>query len=268
MAENLDKSVKCQDIQSLAESRKTTLREMEIDLLGQGLIPRHYMRNIEAISREEQAQLLLSRVGVCGCGGLGLYVVNHLVRMGVGHITLWDPDVFSESNLNRQLWSNYNHLGVSKVEVCRQEAAKINPAVDITPLKSCWETNADDLLLEQDVVIDALDNISSRLRLAEKCGKNSIPLVHAAIGGWYGQITVIMPGDDTLFDIYGVNNGRGLEEELGTLSFAAAFAASIQAAEAVKLILGKESELRSKICMFDLLEPELVFLDKCNMNVT
>lgn len=268
MGEKEGKLVDWQEIRSTAASREITLRAMELDLLEQGMIPCHYMRNIEAISGEDQRKLLVSRTGVCGCGGLGLYVINHLARMGVGHITIWDPDIFSESNLNRQLWSNLTNLGKSKVEVCRSEMAKINPGVDIIGCRSYWEADADGILGEQDVIIDALDSIPSRLRLAETCNKKGIPLVHAAIGGWFGQVTVVMPGDAALSDIYGDNASSGVEKGLGTLSFTAAFAASMQAAEAIKIILGKDSRLRSQLCMFDLLEAEFIYLDKCNLSVT
>lgn len=252
----------------MAEARGITPREMEQELLHAGQIPLRYIRNMEAVSQEEQLLLLDAAIGVCGCGGLGLYVINHLARLGVGHITVWDSDVFSESNLNRQLWSDLENLGKSKAEVCRQLIRTINPAVEIEVIRSRWEESQGEKFRWQQVIVDALDDISSRLRLAEACEEMGLPLVHAAVGGWYGQVTVIMPGDPTMVDLYGGNLGKGLEEEQGTLSFTAAIAASVQASEAIKLVLGRDSELRRKICMIDLLEPEFIFMNKCNKSVT
>lgn len=263
-----EKQVKWQEIKSMADSRNTDPREIEISLLKEGSIPLHYVRNIKAISKEEQLQLLQTRVGVCGCGGLGLNIINHLARMGVGHITVWDPDIFSESNLNRQLWSNFPNLGESKVDVCLEEIAKINPAVTVTSIQSRWEDSAGDLFRQQNVIVDALDSIPARLDLADACAAAGVPLVHGAVGGWYGQLTVIMPGDRCLHDWYGKFVQQGIENVLGTLPFTAAVIASMQAAEAIKLLIGRESVLKDEFCLVDLLDLSLERIKKCNNDVT
>jgi len=223
----------------------------------EGLVPERYLRNLKAISANEQAQLLDARVGVCGCGGLGLYVVNYLARVGVGHITVWDPDVFHESNLNRQLLASYSTLGQKKVEVCRQYVQEINPEVVFTALPCLWEEGDPVIFKQQQVIVDALDNIPSRLALVEACGHATLPLVHGAVGGRYGQVTVIMPGDKTLNTLYSNADMEGIEKEQGTLSFTAAVIAGMQAAEVIKLLLKRESDLRREICMVDLLDMEL-----------
>ncbi len=248
------KQVRWQDILTLAEVQKLTPREIEKKHLEKGIVPLHYIRNINAISQAEQLKLLDAQVGVCGCGGLGMYIISHLARMGVGHISFWDPDIFSESNLNRQLFASYTNLGQSKVEVCRQFIQQINPAVSLTASQSRWEDADQSLLRRQQVLVDALDNIPSRLLLAQVGAREEIPLVHGAVGGWYGQITVIMPGDQSLQDLYGASVGEGLEKEQGTLPFTAAVVASLQAAEVIKLLLERESDLRDEICMVDLLD--------------
>ena len=225
-----------------------------MDHLQEDVIPERYLRNLNAISAAEQAQLLEARVGVCGCGGLGLNVINYLVRMGVGHITVWDPDVFNESNINRQLLANTKTLGLSKVEECRHYVRDINPDIKITALPCRWEESDPIIFNQQQVIVDALDNIPSRLALAGACERASLPMVHGAAGGWYGQVTVIMPGDKILETLYSDLERSGIEKEQGTLSFTAAIIAGMQAAETIKLLLNRESELCSEICMVDLLD--------------
>lgn len=255
------------DILALAKERGLTPLEIEKEHLAQGEVPLHYQRNYSTISPAEQLKLLDSRVGVCGCGGLGMNVINYLARLGVGHITVWDPDIFSENNLNRQLFSTFDSLGKSKVEVCRTFVQKINPAVSFTAIPAKWEESDADLIYQQQVMVDALDNIPSRLALAQVCEKANIPLVHAAVGGWYGQLTVIMPGDRILQEIYRSSDQQGIEKEQGTLSFTAAILAGMEAVETVKLLLGIESDVRHNLCLVDLLNMSLDMLPKCNTNV-
>ncbi|HOQ08993.1 MAG TPA: HesA/MoeB/ThiF family protein [Syntrophomonadaceae bacterium] len=256
------------DTLALAEKRKQNPLEIEKEHLARNVIPLHYQRNYTAISLSDQIKLLDSRVGVCGCGGLGMNVVNYLARLGVGHITVWDPDIFSENNLNRQLFSCYDNLGKSKVEVCRNFIQKINPAVCLTAIPAKWEESDASVIGRQQVMVDALDNIPSRLALASTCEKFNIPLVHAAVGGWYGQLTVVMPGDQILQEIYqNAEQQQGIEKEQGTLPFTAAVLACLEAAETVKLLLDMESDLRSNLCLVDLLNMSLDMLPKCNLDV-
>ena len=91
-----------------------------------------YSRNVPAISAEEQAALAEKRVLIAGCGGLGGNLLEHLARLGVGHITAVDGDVFEASNLNRQLLSTPALLGYGKAAAARQRAGQVNPAVSVT----------------------------------------------------------------------------------------------------------------------------------------
>lgn len=263
----MTKWLELKDTLVLAEKRGQTPREIEKEHLVQGVVPLHYQRNHNAISPSDQIKLLDSRVGVCGCGGLGLNVVNYLARLGVGHITVWDPDIFSEGNLNRQLFSSFENLGKSKVEVCRAFIQQINPAVCLTAIPAKWEESDAEIIYRQQVMVDALDNIPSRLTLARVCEEGNIPLIHGAVGGWYGQLTVVMPGDRILQEIYQSPEQQGIEEEQGTLPFTAAVLAGLEAAEAVKLLLDMESDLRSNLCLVDLLNMSFDMLPKCNTGV-
>lgn len=260
-----DRLLTWQDTLVLAGEQGVAPLEIEKSRLKAGVIPLHYSRNFNAISPAEQIKLLEARVGVCGCGGLGLYVIHHLARMGVGHISIWDPDVFSESNLNRQLWAGNSNLGQSKAEVAGRFVQAINPAISVTAIPQRWEESDPALIRQQQVMVDALDNIPARLALASACSEAGIPLVHGAVGGWYGQLTVLMPGDHSLQDLYRDSARPGIEEEQGTLAFTAAVIASLESAEVIKLLLNRESDLRDEICMVDLLD---MSMERFRKNVT
>lgn len=233
-----------------------SLRDVEDAALRAGILPLRYLRNRNTIGIGQQLRLLRSRVAVIGCGGLGGHVIEALARLGVGSITAVDPDVFEESNLNRQVFSSINVLGRNKAEVAAERVAEINPAVACVPVASAWTKSGGNALIQgHDVVVDALDRISVRLELALSCGGMGIPLVHGGIGGWYGQVTTQMPGEDSLQKIYGVGKSdRGIEAELGNPPFVPAVVAGIEAAEVCKLLLHEGAVLRGRLLLIDLLD--------------
>ena len=211
-----------------------------------------YSRNHTAITPDEQTKLSEGHVLIAGCGGLGGYIIELLTRIGVGHLTVVDGDVFCESNLNRQLLSTTETLGKSKAEAAVERMASVNPLVSGTAVcKYLTEENADSLLAGQDVAVDALDNGESRALLLAAARRANIPLVHGAIAGWYGRVSVIYPGDATSALMQ--TAGRGLEQQTGNLSFTASSVASIQAAETVKCLLSKGQVCRNRTIELDLL---------------
>jgi molybdopterin/thiamine biosynthesis adenylyltransferase len=240
--------------QQAADRFHLSLRQVEQRALELDLLPLRYRRNPDGGSVWQQLRLFRSRVAVVGCGGLGGYVVEQLCRLGVGTVAVFDPDVFEESNLNRQLLSSVATLGAAKVEAARERAERINPAVELVAVKTAVSrANGTGLLRGYQVVVDALDSIPARLELGEICGEIGSPLVHGSIGGWYGQVTVQLPGRDNLRRIYGVNHGeRGAEEKLGTPSFTPAVVAGIETAEVTRLLLGAEAPLRDRVLHIDL----------------
>ncbi len=218
-----------------------------------------YARNFDAINNAEQLVLADKTVFVAGCGGLGGYVVEYLGRLGVGRLVVADPDLFEVSNLNRQLLSSHMNLGKPKVLAAKQRVQAINPLVrvDIHQVK-ITNANALSLISDTDVVVDALDNIPSRLVLQEACKEAGMPLVHGAIAGWCGQVCVVMPGQDLLDKIYpDAQVWQGDEAQSGSLSFSAGLVAALQAAEVVKLLLGKGA-VRPTLVLIDLLRNEII----------
>jgi molybdopterin-synthase adenylyltransferase len=216
-----------------------------------------YIRNEHMLSREENQRLGSFRVAVAGCGGLGGYAIEMLARLGIGHITAIDGDVFEASNLNRQLLSNPGNMGLSKAEAAKERVLAINPDVTVYAAHAMiTEGNADSLLQGHDVIIDALDSINSRRILAGAARNLGIPMVFGAIAGWYAQVSTIFPGDDTLDIIYPEGTGKGAESHLGNPAFTPALAASLQVAETLKVLLKKEGILRNKMLIIDILNHE------------
>ena len=213
-----------------------------------------YLLNSLAISPEEQELLVGCRALVVGCGGLGGFVLEYLGRLGVGNLRAVDPDTFSEGNLNRQLLSSSLNLGRPKALAAAQRMQAVNPLALVEGVQAyLTEENAAQLLEGCQVALDCLDSIPARRTLQHACARAGVPLVHGAIGGWLGQVCVILPGERLLDQIYpDASAEHGEEYEQGALAFTAGMTAAAQAAEAVKLLLGKPS-LRGELLVLDLL---------------
>ncbi len=241
-----------------AERFQLTLAQIEKRVLEAGIMPKRYQRNQTTITVQDQLALFKSHVAIVGCGGLGCYVVEELARIGVGTITVVDPDFFEEHNLNRQLFSTLTTLGVAKVEVATCRVADINPAVTVFPLQERFSTkNGQTLLRGAAVAVDALDGIAAKLELAATCNQLDIPLVFGTIAGWYGYVSSQYEGDDVVSRMYhGHKNGAGIELHQGNLACTAATVASLEVAEICKIILGKGKMLHGRTLAIDLLGME------------
>lgn len=212
-----------------------------------------YARNIPALTRAECEVLRQKRILVVGCGGLGGHIIDQLARIGVGFLRVVDGDVFEASNLNRQLLSSVPLLGVSKAKAAADHIARVNPDVAVEAAEAFLsESNAESLLENCDIVMDALDNIPSRRILAAACEKANIPYIYGAIQGWVAQAAISMPEDQLIDKLY--------PEEVeitdkSVLSFTPALCASMQTALCVKWLLGRSVETGT-IYYFDLLNQE------------
>lgn len=222
-----------------------------------------YDRNIGTITIEEQALLKEKSVCVIGCGGLGGGVIETLVRIGVGHVTAVDGDVFDESNLNRQVLSNENNMGMPKAMEAAAQMQQINSDVKITPVQELLtEDNADGIIKEHDAVVDALDNVHTRLILEQACERAGIPLIHGAIGGWSGQVGVVMPGSRIMEQLYDDSiKSESSGDRPTNPPFTPAVIAAMEAAETVKVLLGRDEFLRNRLLMIDLLDHEYEIID-------
>jgi molybdopterin-synthase adenylyltransferase len=240
-----------------------SFREVEMAALAAEIVPARYLRNRNTLSLEDQMLLLKSHVAIIGCGGLGGYAIEMLARLGIGKMTVIDPDTFEEHNLNRQILCTINVLGMPKVEVALARIREINPAVEVITLRAAFSKDQGPGMLKGvQVVVDGLDSIPTRIHLAQVCNAMGIHLIHGSIGGWYGQITTQMPGQHTVQEIFHDYSGEdGIEKILGNPSFSPALIASLQAAEACKVLLGTGHCLTRRMLFFNMLDMEMETLE-------
>lgn len=216
-----------------------------------------FSRNFPALSHDEQQLLQDSHVLVLGCGGLGGFITENLVRLGVGHICAADGDCFEPGNLNRQILATSESMGKNKALAARERALSINPAVNFRAEPEFFTAeNADELLQGADLVLDALDNIPARLLLEQKCAERGLSIVHGAVSGWLAQVAVVPPGSGVLTRLY---SGAASPQDKSCLAFAPAFCAALQCAEAVKLLCRPQSDLEGRLLTADLQSMEINF---------
>jgi molybdopterin/thiamine biosynthesis adenylyltransferase len=226
----------------------------QLEALRKGIIPLRYSKNLTALTIEEQERLCSSSVLVCGCGGLGGILMQLLARAGVGSLRIVDGDTFAPSNLNRQLLSDTRGLSRPKVQVAAETLQAVNPLVEVDAIRqTLGEANAELLVRGVDLVVDALDNIESRLYLAAAARHLMVPFIHGAVAGWWGQVSTFLPTSlHDLTNIYGAKRSRDpAEQELGVLGPAAAIIGSLQALEAVRILCGRLPVYSELLLYFD-----------------
>jgi molybdopterin/thiamine biosynthesis adenylyltransferase len=247
-----------QRARQMAEATNTSLGRLYSRAAAVGVFPERFLRNAKALSAEDQARLLNSRVAVVGLGGLGGTVVEVLARIGIGAMVLIDGDRFEENNLNRQLISTVDALGALKAAAAARRVQAVNPAVELTVREEFFtEENAADFLQGADLVVDCLDSITTRFKLESAARAAGVPMVSAAVAGAAGHVTTVFPQDPGLERIYGEpgeSAQKGSETELGCLPQAVVLLAAMEASEAIKVLLGRENLLRNRLLLVDLFE--------------
>lgn len=212
-----------------------------------------YARNIPALTEAECLALRQKRVLVVGCGGLGGHIIDQLARIGVGSLRVVDGDVFEETNLNRQLLSSVPLLGTAKAKAAEAHIRRINPDISVEAVEAFLTAeNANQLVSNCDIVLDALDNIPSRKILAAACAEAGIPYVYGAIQGWVAQAGISMPGDGLIEKLF---PDDVVIRDKSVLSFTPALCASVQVSLCVKLLTGRPVETGT-VFYFDLLNLE------------
>jgi len=223
-------------------------REVEIWACRNGICPSRYERSVGTLGLEGQAKLLDSSVLLAGCGGLGGLIAELLARAGIGKITLIDGDKFDDNNLNRQLVCTEENIGAYKAETTKERIKSINGAVEVISHSTLLSReNAAKLLRDIDLAIDALDNMSARKALLEACRQKGIPLVHGAIGGFWGQAMLIFPESRAPWELMEIETERGVEMETGNPPFTPAFIAAVEATEAIKYLAGVAAPLEDML---------------------
>ena len=203
-----------------------------------GHIPVRYRYNEGTLGCVGQQRLLEATVMIVGLGGLGGYVLEQLARCGLGKVVAVDPDRFEVANLNRQLLADDTSIGLPKLETARKRGAVVNRGVEFIGHEMKVEDLPDAAYDGVELIFDCLDQVPSRLHLEEAGTRLNIPIVHGAIGGWYGQVALVAPASGMLTALYGTREA-GIEKNLGNPPFTPAVIASLMVSEGVKVLLGK-----------------------------
>ena len=223
-----------------------------------------YERNGTLFTPAELSLIRQKSVCVIGCGGLGGFVINALARFGVGRLVIVDGDVFGLSNLNRQLFATEKTLGQNKALVCRDELAKINSDVSVLAFdQMLTESNAASILKGHDLIMDCLDNPDTRL-LLERCALElGITVIHAAVSGFWGQVSTVLPGDNTLQGLYSHWNVEKMEaqRELGNPVFTVQAVSAIQCSEALKYLAHQNEVANKTLVYIDMLSNSIETID-------
>lgn len=134
---------------------------------------------LELLIGDNIQKLKNANILVFGVGGVGGFVVEGLIRSGIGHITIVDNDEVSLTNLNRQIIATRDTIGKKKVQVMKERILSINPDCDVQTLEMFYlPETADQIdLTKYDYVIDAIDTITAKIELAVRCEKLNVPLI-------------------------------------------------------------------------------------------
>ena len=205
---------------------------------------------------EGQQKLLAANVLIVGAGGLGSPASIYLAASGVGNITIYDNDVVDLSNLQRQITHHTPDIGTDKVISTRQTLNRLNPDIKIRTVKQRLE--GEQLELEvtlADVVLDCSDNFSTRFAVNKACVKHQTPLVSGAAIRFEGQVTVFTPGknDSPCYNCLYNSDGEELQNcaTNGVIAPITGIVGSIQALEAMKLIMDIGETLTGRLLLLD-----------------
>ena len=217
---------------------------------------RHIM--LPEVGELGQGKLLDAKVLFLGAGGLGSPSSLYLAAAGVGTIGMVDDDLVDESNLQRQVLHNMERLGMPKVESARQTLQALNPDVKVVAHQTRLDSaNIMDIVAGYDLVVDGADNFPTRYLLNDAALKLGKPVIHASIFRFEGQLTTFLPFDGPCYRcLYPDPPPPGMApscQEAGVLGVLPGIIGTLQANEALKLILGAGQSLSGRLMVFDAL---------------
>jgi len=227
------------------------------------LVPQRYSRQVlfSGLGEEGQARIINSRAVVVGCGALGAMQASLLARAGVGTLRIIDRDFVEESNLQRQILFDEQDVRdmLPKAAAAEKKLRVVNSLVNVEGIVD--EVNAstvDRLLGGFDLIMDASDNFDVRFLINEYAVKNKVPWVYGACVGSYGLTFPIMPGESAcLRCVFESAPPPGVSpscDTAGVIGPIVGAIASIQVAEALKLLSGARDRVRRKITTIDMWE--------------
>ncbi len=214
---------------------------------------------IPEVGMEGQRKLKAARVLAIGAGGLGAPIALYLAAAGVGTLGIVDFDVVDFTNLQRQVIHGTSDVGRSKLASAEETIREINPNVRVVPYAAKLSSeNALEIFRDYDLVVDGTDNFPTRYLVNDACVLSGIPNVYASIFRFEGQASVLALPDGPCYRCwYPEPPPPGLVPscaEGGVLGVLPGIMGTLQAMEAIKLILGIGQPLKNRVLLFDALQ--------------
>ena len=208
---------------------------------------------------EGQQKIMDATVLIVGMGGLGSPTALYLAAAGVGHLIIADFDQVELSNLQRQIIHQTKDIGDDKVNSAKNKLTELNPNIKITIANELIHTgNLPDLIKGVDIVLDGTDNFESRFEINQICVEHQKPLVSAAVVRFEGQVSVFkgyendQPCYQCLYSVEGEDNESCIDN--GVLAPVAGLVGTIQALQAIKVILQLGDQLSGSLLLVDALD--------------
>lgn len=207
---------------------------------------------------EGQQKLIDSTALIIGMGGLGSPSALYLAAAGVGHLIIADFDQVELSNLQRQIIHHTGDIGKDKVDSAKEKLLAINPNIQVDVVKQLSDDNLGSLINQADVILDGTDNFKSRFAINKASVENKKPLVSAAVIRFEGQLCVFKgyESDQPCYQCLYSEEGSGRENcvENGVLAPVAGLLGSLQALQAIKVILSLGEQLNGELMLIDALD--------------
>ncbi len=224
-----------------------------------------YSRQIlfAGIGQEGQQRLLASCVAIVGCGALGSFQAAALARAGVGRLLLIDRDYLEWSNLQRQwLYQEADvEEGLPKAVAAARRIMQINSEIRVEPLVAdLTPTNVNDLLGPADLILDGADNFETRYLVNDYAISRGKPWIYGAALGSYGLTMPVLPGRSACLKCLYPEPPSGLQptcETVGVLNAVTSAVASLQVADAIRILCGQADQLNLRITTMDLWSGEI-----------
>src|SRR5213594_3542390 len=242
-----------------------------VDVNDETGIPQRYSRQVlfEGIGREGQARLMASRAVLVGCGALGTVQASLLVRAGVGHLRIIDRDFVEESNLQRQILFDEEDVRalLPKAVAAEKKLRATNSLVRVEGVVDDLNAGTIGRLLDGfDLILDATDNFDARFLLNDYAVKTGTPWIYGACVGSYGLTFPILPGETAcLRCVFESAPPPGLSptcDTAGVLGPIVGIVASLQAAEALKILSGRRDRTTRKMSVVDVWEGRQDLIDQ------
>lgn len=211
---------------------------------------------LSEIGYDGQLKLRNATACVIGLGGLGAFIAQMLAGMGVGCLRIVDRDIVSRSDLHRQYLYDVKSVGLPKVEVALRKLKGLNPDVDLDPVPESFNSsNADELIVGVDVVLDGLDRPEPRYLLNRTCNRHKIPYVFGGAVELSGNVSTIIPGRTPCLECF----MAGLKEDdlpkcgvVGVHPSILGIITAVQVSEAIRILTEQEPKLAGRLLYIDL----------------